>query len=235
MVSRWISATADGAANVSAGEYIFATQIDFTGWDLSTVELIARVSVDNRLSAIEISSPDMPLQTRRIELAVEGYQAFASVAVDSKLLFVGRNRLAFRVANFPIGEDGPNPAGLRVEFLFAKPPSRLRAPIWRWAQPDARAVAPPVFSSGGPGTRAGDPDARWRIAEAPSPSLVGLAIVSVVTPGSWLDNAQSQGSKWISPSSDAGAAQPAGNFAYEAVLDLTGWALDQSIELKRTG
>ena len=228
--SRWINPTGDGTAALPAGEYVYTTTIDLDGWDLSTLELVARVAVDDKLTAISITSPEVTGVVHRTELGVGTYTVFIAVAIDATQLFEGINQIAFHTVN---ANAAANPAGFRAELLLAGQLRRASASAWRRVTPTPQAFPPPEVGTGRSGVSLGGEDSNWRLVSAPSGVVApAAAIVCAATPAGWLDNARSSRSRWIAPLSDGNAPLPAGDYVYETSLDLTGWRLnDMSLEL----
>jgi len=104
--SQWAGTTAQGTDNVDAGEYIFSTTFDLSGYDPSTAEITLMIGVDNTLHDIHINGTSTGISS----------VGFASLSgpfrIDSGFL-AGNNKLEFIFTN-----DGsaPNPMGLRIEL-----------------------------------------------------------------------------------------------------------------------
>ncbi len=118
--SHWISPSKDASIGNAAGTYIYQTKFDLSGWDLTTVQIIARIAVDNELS-------DVKLNGKSLGLKAIGYQAFVTLSLSGTLVD-GENTVEFNVIN---GGASANPTGLRVELAFASQPRRVQLPQWR--------------------------------------------------------------------------------------------------------
>jgi len=102
---RWISPHVDGSRDELAGLYVYRTTIDLTGFDATTVRLVARVAADNAVTAVRLNGRNLNLSTRGFESAV-------------KLTVAGRFDPGINVLEFVVLNDGPlpSPTGLLVEL-----------------------------------------------------------------------------------------------------------------------
>jgi serine/threonine protein kinase len=101
----WISPHVDGSRDELAGLYVYRTTFDLTGFDPTTVRLVARVAADNALSAVRLNGRNLNLSMRGFESAV-------------KLSIAGRCEPGVNALEFVVLNDGPlpSPTGLLVEL-----------------------------------------------------------------------------------------------------------------------
>lgn len=92
------------------GSFLYEFVFDLTGLDPSTAFITGSWASDND-SRIYIN--DVPTSYVKGE---QGYQSLEGFAITSGFV-EGINKLQFLVFNAPLGSDGPNPTGLRVDGL----------------------------------------------------------------------------------------------------------------------
>ncbi len=92
------------------GSFLYEIAFDLTGLDPSTASITGSWASDND-SRIYLN--DNPTTYVKGE---NGYQSLESFAITSGFI-AGLNKLQFLVFNAPLGSDGPNPTGLRVDGL----------------------------------------------------------------------------------------------------------------------
>ncbi len=105
--SRWI--TPSTATNVPAGDYVFRTTFDLTGFVANTASITGQWAADN-------AGLNILLNGTSLGFTSSGFSAYSPFTVTSgnPAFVAGLNTLDFVVRNF----DGPgnNPAGLRVQL-----------------------------------------------------------------------------------------------------------------------
>lgn len=125
--SHWISPTKNASSGAAPGTYVYRTTFDLSGWDLTTVQIVATVAVDDQLQAIKLNGVSSSNGVGKA-----GYSAFTTIVLtdnfSSDNLSDGRNVLDFVVVN--MGTQS-NPTGLRVELSFTALPRRIQLPRWR--------------------------------------------------------------------------------------------------------
>lgn len=123
--SQWLSGKLGGDGLNDAGTYVYRTTIDLSGWDITTVSLIAEIAVDNTCT-VELNGQATGIAVSDVH---QSYLKFTSFELPSQLLKPEVNDLRFHVFNAPGGAD--NPWGLRVALSYATAPQRQRQSIWR--------------------------------------------------------------------------------------------------------
>jgi len=125
--SHWVSPTKNASSGAAPGTYVYRTTFDLSGWDLTTVQIVATVAVDDQLQAIKLNGVSSSNGVGKA-----GYSAFTTIVLtdnfSSDNLSNGQNFLDFVVVN--MGTQN-NPTGLRVELSFAALPRRVQLPRWR--------------------------------------------------------------------------------------------------------
>lgn len=114
--SRWISARTDQRSDITpdisgnyAGDYIFRTTFDLTGYDLSKVRIVGQWAVDN--AGVDIALNDV--STGQVNNG--GFAVWTSFTLDQGLV-AGLNTVDFTVNNAVDATYVGNPMGLRVDL-----------------------------------------------------------------------------------------------------------------------
>lgn len=138
-VSTWVQANMAGTSpqTVPAGEYLFTTTFDLTGFDPDTAELVYRLSADNWLSAVSLNGVELRdsygFQANFQPTGWETYRDWSRNYSIKTGFQPGVNTLSFLVINDPLdmrtGLDIPgfNPTGLRFEVLSATAERQVQA------------------------------------------------------------------------------------------------------------
>lgn len=103
--SRWIGAISNGQANVAAGNYVFETTFDLSGFEPSNTVVSVQVAVDNTVSNISLNGSTNLLN-------YSGFTAFSSALVLTNGFLPGTNTLSIFAIN---STASANPGGLRVK------------------------------------------------------------------------------------------------------------------------
>lgn len=108
--SAWISPSASyaGGGSDPGGFYIFSTQFNLTGYDLSTVSIIVHAAVDNQITNLLLNGVSV-----HVSAPINGFVLELPFTLTSGFS-QGWNRLDFVTLNIP--QDTPNPNGLNVRF-----------------------------------------------------------------------------------------------------------------------
>jgi hypothetical protein len=104
--STWISTIPDGAANVAAGQYIFTTSFDLSGFIPSTALIDARFSADNVVDQIFLNDVQLP------GVGGGSYDGWTPFKMTSGFV-PGVNTLTVLFTN---AGPGDNPGGFRLEM-----------------------------------------------------------------------------------------------------------------------
>jgi hypothetical protein len=109
-VSSWISPQRSyaGGGSDPGGEYIYSTQFDLSGYDLSSVSITVNAEVDNQILDMRINGT-----SAHVFPFVNGFVVEPAFTLTSGFL-EGLNQLDFVIYNIPLST--PNPSGLNVQF-----------------------------------------------------------------------------------------------------------------------
>ncbi|MFO0701100.1 MAG: LamG-like jellyroll fold domain-containing protein [Nitrospira sp.] len=121
--SHWVSPTPHGSEAVAPGVYVYRTVLPLDGWDITTLQVVATIAVDSRLTGISVNGQGVFTES---QLAKVGPRTFTAIDLTGSLS--GGAFISFAVMN---DSSQPKPSGLRVEFSFAAPPRRIQLPRWR--------------------------------------------------------------------------------------------------------
>lgn len=106
VASQWTGLSGRGTDNFPAGQYIFRTTFDLTGYDPATAAITMLIAVDDVLDGVRLNGVDTGI-------SCTGFSSFSGPFHIVDGFTVGINTLEFVFTN---GGSSPNPSGLRVEL-----------------------------------------------------------------------------------------------------------------------
>jgi hypothetical protein len=112
--SKWISPHANedhdqGGFDDQAGDYVYTTTFDLTGYDPSTAVITGQISGDNSIESVTLNNH----LVAGVNPNPTQYQSFQRLAISSGFI-AGVNTLVFTVTNLP--PQGRNPTGFRADL-----------------------------------------------------------------------------------------------------------------------
>jgi len=209
--SSFISTDANGAANITSGNYVTETILDLTGWDHQTARIHGAVISDNVLQDIRLNG-----QSLGISYGASLNQFFDFEIPVGSGFVRGANKLEFLWEN--TGAT-PNPGGLRLELQALAGRGEVVAipGLFNTGVDAGGAALPNLAASVDPHYQITvNPDGTGPDAHVQDETVFPIA-------GPWLDNTAE--AKWIAPRFDT-AGSAGGIYEYTTTFDLSNFAPD---------
>jgi hypothetical protein len=116
-MSQWISSIDYKHGLLPNSMYTFETEFDLTGYDPTTVTIVAQVLADNGVIAVRLNGQSLALKPWIHNAPSQDYNEFHKVEINGSFV-KGINKIQFDVWNgiIPRRSEDRNPMALRVEW-----------------------------------------------------------------------------------------------------------------------